>query len=80
VPEFLTDPEHVQPCPCGQPPDATVILFEGESGLSRWLHERCLDWIECELSEEQIEMKHEWERRRREKRLQQGFEDDDEES
>lgn len=78
TPDWLADPEHVQPCPCSEPPDETVILFEGHGGLSRWLHARCLDWIENEMDDEEIAAKREWEKQRR--KLKEGFEepDDDE--
>jgi hypothetical protein len=77
TPDWLADPEHVQPCPCGEDVDPTVILFEGKSGLSRWLHYRCLDWLEHELTEEEIAQKHEWEKRMR--KLKEMGDDDDSE-
>lgn len=66
VPAWFTDTEHLSPCPCGEEPDATVIVVNGSAGLERWIHRRCFDWLECEMDEEEIERKREWEKRMRE--------------
>src|ERR1700677_1067479 len=72
IPQWLDDPEQVQPCPCGRPFDPTTCLpVEGDANLMRCMHRECLDWLEHEMDEDEIEMKREWERRMRE-------EDDDE--
>ena len=65
IPAWLDDPEEVGPCPCGQPPDDDCMLIEGDTPLKRWFHIGCLDWLETEMSEEEIEEKREWERRMR---------------
>lgn len=55
VPTWFTDPEHLSPCPCGEDPDASVIVFEGDTGLERWVHVRCLDRLEIDMDEEEVE-------------------------
>jgi len=73
VPAWFTDTEHLSPCPCGEEPDASVVVVKSKgTELERWIHYRCLDWLEHEMDEDEIEAKREWERRRN-----QG-EDDDE--
>ena len=67
VPNWLADVDQVAPCPCGRPLDEDCIPIEGETGLGRWFHTECIDWIEYELDDEEIEEKHEWERRMRQR-------------
>jgi hypothetical protein len=74
IPNWLDDPEEVAPCPCGQPPDDNCMLIEGDVSLSRWFHMGCLDFLEKEMDEEEIEEKREWEKYMRRMRE----EDDDE--
>lgn len=74
VPTWFTDAEHLAPCPCGEEPDASVMVVEGDAGLERWVHYRCLDRLEPEMDEEEIEEKRDWE-----KRMRGFFEDDDDE-
>jgi hypothetical protein len=62
IPNWFDDPEQVAPCPCGQPPDESCMLVTGDTPLSRWFHQGCLDFLEKEMDEEEIEEKHEWER------------------
>lgn len=62
VPSWLDDPEEVAPCPCGMPPDEGCMLIEGDAPLNRWFHTGCLDFLEKEMDEEEIEEKREWER------------------
>jgi hypothetical protein len=75
IPSWLDDREEVGPCPCGMPPDDSCMLVEGDAPLSRWFHAECLDFLEKEMDEEEIEEKREWERQMR--KLQEE-EDDDE--
>ena len=65
IPAWLDDPEEVGPCPCGQPPDDECMMVEGDIPLKRWFHVECLDWLETEMDDEEIEEKREWERRMR---------------
>lgn len=64
IPSWLDDPESMGPCPCGMPPDDDCMVIEGDV-LSRWFHPDCLDFLEKEMDEEEIEEKHEWERQMR---------------
>ncbi len=63
IPQWLDDPDQVQPCPCGRGFDQTCIPVEGDAGLMRWMHLGCLDWLEHEMDEDEIKAKREWERR-----------------
>jgi hypothetical protein len=65
IPSWLDDPEEVAPCPCGNPPDDTCMLVEGDVPLSRWFHPECFGFLEKEMDEEEIEEKREWERQMR---------------
>lgn len=62
IPDWLGDPEEIGPCPCGMPPDDECMVIEGDVPLSRWFHTGCLDFLEKEMDEEEIEEKREWER------------------
>lgn len=73
IPSWLGDPEEVAPCPCGNDPDDSCMLVEGD-GLSRWFHEGCLGFLEHDMDEEEIEEKREWERQ-----VKKMMEDDDDE-
>lgn len=45
IPPYLTDNNYAAPCLCGQPFDEEMdpaILITGETGLSRFVHFRCL--------------------------------------
>jgi hypothetical protein len=75
IPSWLDNPEEIGPCPCGNPPDDACMLIEGDAPLSRWFHMGCLDFLEKEMDEEEIEEKRAWEHHV--KRMQEG-EDDDE--
>jgi hypothetical protein len=67
IPSWLDDPEEVGPCPCGMPPDDNCMLIEGDVPLSRWFHVGCLDFLEKEMTPEEIQEKREWERRMKRK-------------
>lgn len=62
IPAWLDDPQEVGPCPCGNMPDETCVLIEGDVHLNRWFHMKCLDFLEKEMDEDEIEAKREWER------------------
>ncbi len=66
VPDYMTDPEEVAPCPCGRPFTPDVIVIEGDVPLSRWFHPGCTDWLRHEMEPWEIEMVEEVERRMRE--------------
>ncbi len=66
VPSWLTDPEAVGPCPCGNPPDDNTIIVNGADGLRRWFHEPCMSFLRYEMGEEQIQDMEEWRKRRHE--------------
>lgn len=75
IPNWLDDPEQVAPCPCGGDFDPkNCLMVEGDVGLTRWFHPECLDFLEKEMDEEEIEEKHEWERQM--KRMQEGNQDE----
>lgn len=62
VPTWFTDTEHLSPCPCGKEPDASVIVIKSKgTEIERWVHYRCLDWLEHEMDDDEIEAKREWE-------------------
>jgi hypothetical protein len=61
IPNWFDDPDEVAPCPCGQPPDNNCMLITGDVHLSRWFHTGCLDFLDKEMDEEEIEEKREWE-------------------
>lgn len=65
VPNWFDDPEEIGPCPCGYPPDESCMMIEGDAGLGRWFHFECLDFLEKEMSDEEIEEKREWEKHMR---------------
>ncbi len=67
IPAWFTDTEHLSPCPCGEEPDASVVVIKSKgTEIERWVHYRCMDWLEHEMDAEEIEEKREWERRRME--------------
>ncbi len=74
MPAWFTDTEHLSPCPCGEEPDASVIVFEGDTGLERWVHTRCLERLEIDMDDEEIE-----EFRRRWEAYLRGLREDDDE-
>lgn len=74
IPTWFTDTEHLSPCPCGEEPDASVVVVKGKgTEIERWMHYRCLDWLENEMDEDELAAKREFERRR-------SLEDDDDDS
>lgn len=62
IPSWLDDSNQVGPCPCGNPFDESCISVEGDVPLTRWFHPQCLDFLEKEMDEEEIEEKRDWER------------------
>lgn len=74
VPNWFDDPNEVAPCPCGMPFDESCMLVEGTTPLKRWFHAECLDFLEHEMDEEEVDEKHEWERKMNQ--MQEGNEDD----
>lgn len=55
VPDWLDNPDHVAPCPCGGPLTGDVLLVEGHVPLSRWYHPGCLDFLRYDMTPEEIE-------------------------
>jgi hypothetical protein len=66
IPPWFDNPEGVGPCPCGMPPDDDCLLIEGDVSLKRWFHKDCLDWLEQEMTPDEIKEMHEWKRRMQE--------------
>lgn len=66
IPPWLTDPEKIAPCPCGNPPTDNPIVVNGAASLKRWYHEPCLDFLKYELDGPQLTNLEEWRKHRRE--------------
>jgi hypothetical protein len=66
IPNWMDDSEQVGPCPCGEPfdPDDCIVV-EGDAELARWFHEECINWLEYEMTDEELEAKREYEEYRR---------------